>query len=154
MNEMKLSFDLIKYFVYNNFMCIFCKIVQNELPSVKVYEDERVLGFMDINPLNDGHVLVIPKRHAETIFEIDPDELRAVVDVAQKIALAIKKALNPDGLVVIQLNQKAAGQVVPHLHIHLIPRWENDGLPIARWEPMPGDMDKIKNIAERIKKEL
>ncbi|HDD44819.1 MAG TPA: HIT family protein [Candidatus Desulfofervidus auxilii] len=134
--------------------CIFCKIVQGELPAIKVYEDENVLAFMDINPLNDGHTLIIPKRHVETIFEITPEELSAVIKIAQKVAHAIKKGLSPDGLVVIQLNQKAAGQVVPHLHVHLIPRWENDGLPIARWEPIPGDMNKIKNIAERIKKEL
>ena len=131
--------------------CIFCKIVKGEIPAVKVYEDERVLAFMDINPLNDGHTLVIPKKHAETIFEIDPEDLAATIKVAQKVAKAIKKALNPDGLTIIQLNKKAAGQVVPHLHIHLVPRWENDGLKVSRWEPTPGDMEKIKEIGEKIK---
>lgn len=109
---------------------------------------------MDINPLNDGHTLVVPKRHAETIYEITSDDLSAVMKVAQTVALAIKKALMPDGLTVVQLNHKAAGQVVPHLHIHLIPRWENDGLMISKWQPLPADMEKTKNIAEKIKKEI
>lgn len=134
--------------------CIFCKIIQGEIPATKVYEDEKVLAFMDINPLNDGHTLVVPKRHAETIFEIDPQDLIATMKVAQKLAIAIKKALDSDGMIVVQLNNKAAGQMVPHLHIHLIPRWENDGLQIGKWEIKPGDMEKIKDIAEKIKKEV
>ena len=134
--------------------CIFCKIIQGEIPATKVYEDEKVLAFMDINPLNDGHTLIVPKRHAETIFEIDPQDLIATMKVAQKLAIAIKKALNSDGMIVVQLNNKAAGQMVPHLHIHLIPRWENDGLQIGKWEMKPGDMEKIKDIAEKIKKEV
>ncbi|MDL1971073.1 MAG: HIT family protein [Candidatus Desulfofervidaceae bacterium] len=132
--------------------CIFCKIVQGEIPATKVYEDSQVLAFMDINPLNKGHTLVIPKRHAETIWEISPEDLTSVIQVAQKVALAIEKGLNPDGLTVVQLNKKAAGQVVPHLHIHLIPRFENDGLTISKWEPVPGDMDEIKQVAELIKR--
>jgi len=127
--------------------CIFCKIIQGEIPATKVYEDEKVLAFMDINPLNDGHTL-------ETIFEIDPQDLIATIKVAQKLAIAIKKALDSDGMIVVQLNNKAAGQMVPHLHIHLIPRWENDGLQIGKWEMKPGDMEKIKDIAEKIKKEV
>ena len=134
--------------------CIFCKIIQGEIPATKVYEDEKVLAFMDINPLNDGHTLVVPKRHAETIFEIDPQDLIATMKVAQRLAIAIKKALNSDGMIVVQLNNKAAGQMVPHLHIHLIPRWENDGLQIGKWEIKSGDMEKIKDIAEKIKKEV
>ncbi|CAD7771408.1 MAG: Protein hit [Candidatus Methanoperedenaceae archaeon GB37] len=134
--------------------CIFCKIIQGEIPATKVYEDEKVLAFMDINPLNDGHTLIVPKRHAETIFEIDPQDLIATIKVAQRLAIAIKKALNSDGMIVVQLNNKAAGQMVPHLHIHLIPRWENDGLQIGKWEMKPGDMEKIKDIAEKIKKEV
>ncbi|CAD7770365.1 Protein hit [Candidatus Methanoperedenaceae archaeon GB50] len=134
--------------------CIFCKIIQGEIPATKVYEDEKVLAFMDINPLNDGHTLIVPKRHAETIFEIDPQDLIATMKVAQKLAIAIKKALDSDGMIVVQLNNKAAGQMVPHLHIHLIPRWENDGLQIGKWEMKPGDMEKIKDIAEKIKKEV
>ena len=103
---------------------------------------------------NDGHTLVVPKRHAETIFEIDSQDLIATMKVAQRLAIAIKKALNSDGMIVVQLNNKAAGQMVPHLHIHLIPRWENDGLQIGKWEIKPGDMEKIKDIAEKIKKEV
>ncbi len=134
--------------------CIFCKIVSGEIPSVKVYEDEKVMAFMDINPLNDGHTLVIPKRHFETLLEIDPEDLSATIKAAQKIAKAIQKALNPDGITVIQLNKKAAGQMIPHLHLHLIPRWEGDGLKISSWELVAGDMEKIKEIGEKIKTSL
>jgi len=132
--------------------CIFCKIVQGEIPAIKVYEDDKVLAFMDINPLNDGHTLVVPKQHAETILEIAAEDLTAVIQVVQKVALAIEKGLKPDGLTVIQLNKKASGQVVPHLHIHLIPRFENDGLTISKWQLVAGDMEKIKQVAEEIRR--
>ncbi|KPJ65541.1 MAG: hypothetical protein AMJ45_05015 [Syntrophobacter sp. DG_60] len=130
--------------------CIFCKIAKGEIPAVKVYEDEKVLAFMDINPINDGHTLVIPKKHAENIFEISPEDLSEVISVAHKIARAIKNSLNPEGLTVVQLNGRVAGQVVPHFHVHLIPRKEDDPLKIS-WMMIPGDMDKIKATAEKIK---
>lgn len=130
--------------------CIFCKIAKGEIPAVKVYEDEKVLAFMDINPINDGHTLVIPKKHVENIFEIGPEELQEVISVAHKIARAIKSSLNPEGLTVVQLNGKVAGQMVPHLHVHVIPRKEDDPLKIS-WKMIPGDMDNIKAVAEKIK---
>ncbi len=130
--------------------CIFCKIAKGEIPAVKVYEDEKVLAFMDINPINDGHTLVIPKKHAENIFEISPEDLSEVISVAHKIARAIKNSLNPEGLTVVQLNGRVAGQVVPHFHVHLIPRKEDDPLKIS-WMMIPGDMDKIKATAGKIK---
>lgn len=130
--------------------CIFCKIAKGEIPAVKVYEDEKVLAFMDINPINDGHTLVIPKKHAENIFEISPEDLSEVISIAHKIARAIKNSLNPEGLTVVQLNGRIAGQVVPHFHVHLIPRKEDDPLKIS-WMMIPGDMDKIKATAEKIR---
>ncbi|MCD6255850.1 MAG: HIT family protein [Deltaproteobacteria bacterium] len=130
--------------------CIFCKIVKGEIPAVKVYEDESVLAFMDINPINDGHTLVIPKKHAENIFEIEAKDLLAVMEVAHKIARAIKESLKPEALTVVQLNGRLAGQMVPHLHVHLIPRREGDALKVS-WEMIPGDMEKIKAAAEKIK---
>jgi len=133
--------------------CIFCKIVKGEIPSVKVYEDESVLAFMDINPINDGHTLVIPKKHAENIFEIEAKDLLAVMEVAHKIARAIKESLKPEALTVVQLNGRLAGQMVPHLHVHLIPRREGDALKVS-WEMIPGDMEKIKAAAEKIKSAL
>lgn len=133
--------------------CIFCKIVKGEIPAVKVYEDEKVLAFMDINPINDGHTLVIPKKHAENIFEISPEDLSEVISVAHKIARAIKNSLNPEGLTVVQLNGRVAGQMVPHFHVHLIPRKEDDPLKIS-WMMIPGDMGKIRTAAEKIKNNL
>lgn len=134
--------------------CIFCKIVDGVIPCVKVYEDSRVLAFMDINPLSPGHTLVVPKEHHENIFEISPDDYGLISSVAAKIAHAVKKALNPDGVNIMQLNGKAANQVVPHLHMHVTPRWIGDGLTISAWEPVPGDMESVKENAIRIKASL
>lgn len=134
--------------------CIFCKIVSNEIPSVKVYEDDRVFAFMDINPLNDGHILVIPKAHAATIYEITEADFLAVTSATHKLAAAVKKALNPDGINLMQLNERAANQVVPHLHIHIVPRWSGDELTICKWELVAGDIEKVKAVAEQIQSEI
>ncbi|MGD9817583.1 MAG: HIT family protein [Desulfomonilaceae bacterium] len=130
--------------------CIFCKIVEGFIPCIKVYEDDRLLAFMDINPLNTGHTLVIPKEHFENIFEIPAEDYGSLSSVASKIASAIKKALNPDGINIMQLNGKAANQVVPHLHMHITPRWHGDNLTISSWEPKPGDVESIKENAQAI----
>ena len=134
--------------------CIFCKIVSGEIPSVKVYEDDRVFAFMDINPINEGHLLVIPKAHAATIHEITEVDFLAVMSATHKLSAAVKKTLNPDGINLLQLNGKAANQVVPHLHVHIVPRWFGDGLTISQWEMVAGNMEKIKAVAERIQREI
>jgi len=134
--------------------CIFCKIINGEIPSEKVYENDKVFAFMDINPLNDGHVLIIPKSHAGTIHEIGEDDFLAVMSATHKLAAAVRKALNPDGINLLQLNGKAANQVIPHLHVHIVPRWSGDGLTISQWEIVAGNMEKVKNVAEQIKNSL
>ena len=134
--------------------CIFCRIISGEIPSVMVYEDDRVYSFMDINPLNDGHLLIIPKTHAATIDEIGAEDFAAVMAATHKLAGAVKKALNPDGMNIMQLNGKAANQVVGHLHVHIVPRWSGDGLTICNWEPAPGDMKRITHVSEEIKSQL
>jgi histidine triad (HIT) family protein len=134
--------------------CIFCKIINGEIPSEKVYEDDKVFAFMDINPLNDGHVLIIPKSHASTIHEIGEDDFLAVMSATHKLAAAVRKALKPDGINLLQLNGKAANQVVPHLHVHIVPRWSGDGLAVSQWEIVAGNMEKIKSVAEQIKNSL
>jgi len=134
--------------------CIFCKIVSNEIPSVKVYEDDRVFAFMDINPLNEGHILIIPKAHAATIYEITEADFLAVTSATHKLAAAVKKALNPDGINLMQLNGRAANQVVPHLHVHIVPRWSGDGLTICKWEMVAGDIEKVKAVADQIQSEI
>jgi len=134
--------------------CIFCKIIAGEIPAVTVLDDERVLAFMDINPSSRGHMLVIPKKHAENIFEISESDLAAVIKAVKRCATAVKEALKAEGVTVLQLNGKASDQIVPHLHIHIIPRWEHDGLSISSWEMKPGDMEEIKDIARKVKEHI
>lgn len=129
--------------------CIFCKIVAGQIPSVRIYEDDRTFAFMDINPRTDGHCLVIPKKHAPTLFDIEEEELQAVMATVKKTALALKKALAPDGLTSFQLNGRAANQLVDHYHVHLVPRWAGDGVDL-RHALQAGDPEKIKATGARI----
>jgi histidine triad (HIT) family protein len=107
--------------------CIFCKIVAGQIPCAKVYEDAEVLAFMDIGPIVKGHTLVIPKQHVEDIFEVPVGLLGRVMGVVQKIAVAQMNGLKADGVNIFQANRKAADQVVPHMHFHVIPRRQMDG---------------------------
>ena len=134
--------------------CIFCKIAAGEIPCSKVFEDDDALAFMDIAPLTKGHVLVIPKNHFGNILEIDEETYGRLFSVICRIAKAVGAGINPDGMNVLQLNGKAANQVVPHLHIHIVPRWTGDGLSISAWEPVTGDMKDISASAEIIKSKL
>jgi histidine triad (HIT) family protein len=134
--------------------CIFCKIIAGVIPCTRVYEDDEILAFMDIAPVSPGHALVIPKEHAETLFDMDAAQYGRLYEVACRIAHAIKGSLSPQGLNVMQLNGKAGNQVVPHVHVHLVPRSEGDGLPICAWAPVMGDRDKIAATAELIKSRL
>jgi histidine triad (HIT) family protein len=133
--------------------CIFCRIIHGDVPSFQVFDDERCLAFMDINPANPGHVLVIPKTHAETIFTLDPSWLRATAVVVQKIASAVQKAFNPEGMNIVQANGPGAAQSVPHFHWHVLPRAKNDGLSM-NWPLRPGDRESLAAAAERIRAAL
>ena len=130
--------------------CVFCMIRDGKIPSAKVYDDERTLAFMDINPLSRGHCLVAPKAHAATLYEVDLEDFKAVAATAKKVAAAIKKALSPDGLNLLQANGAAAFQSVPHFHLHLIPRWANDGKGFD-WKVVPGNREEIAGTADRIR---
>jgi len=134
--------------------CIFCKLVAGEIPSYRVFEDDDVVAFMDISPLSRGHLLVVPRAHHATIFDIDPQLYGRVASVAARVAVALREALAPDGLNVMQLNGESANQVVPHLHIHLVPRWDADGLTISKWNPVPGEMDAIAATAASVRESL
>lgn len=129
--------------------CVFCKIVAGTIPSFKVYEDPATLAFMDINPLTEGHVLVIPKRHSATLFETDDAVLRDTIAAAKKVATGLKAALGFDSLNLLQANGPWAAQSVPHLHFHLIPRRENDGAGMD-WRGVPGNKGTIRRIAEQV----
>jgi histidine triad (HIT) family protein len=128
--------------------CIFCKIVRGEAPAYTVHEDERVLVFMDIFPVTDGHTLVVTKEHFETVFEATEEALQAVVAASQRVANAIRAALEPDGLMVFQLNGLAAGQSVFHYHMHLLPR--RAGEPLALHTRVPGDPERLRQVSERL----
>jgi histidine triad (HIT) family protein len=131
--------------------CIFCKIVKGEIPCFKVFENDDVLAFADINPISRGHVLIIPKRHIENMWEATEEELVTVMRIAKKLVHAIKDALNPDGVAVLQLNGKAVNQVVMHYHFHLIPRSKEEGkLSMTEWELIPGNMEEIKQTVGQI----
>ncbi len=131
--------------------CIFCKIVKGDIPSIKVYENERVLAFEDISPISTGHTLIIPKTHAENLFEMTEEDLKAVILASQKVAGAIRTALSPEGIAVLQLNGRGVNQVVMHYHLHLVPRTGGDPeLPLTTWEIRQGDLEKIKQTADNI----
>ncbi len=133
--------------------CVFCKIVAGTIPCFKLYEDAETLAFMDINPANDGHCLVIPKAHYPTVFAITPEAFGATARAVIKVASAVDKALKPAGVNLLQANGPGAAQSVPHFHIHVLPRRRNDGLAI-NWTPKPGDRARIAEIAETIRKYL
>ena len=130
--------------------CVFCKIRDGELPSMKIYEDARTMVIMDINPLNTGHCLVLTKPHAATIWDVDAEDLAAAMAATKKVASALRQALKPDGLNLLQANGAAAFQSVAHFHIHLIPRWNNDGKGFD-WKVVHGNRDQIMKAGERIR---
>lgn len=135
--------------------CIFCDIVAGKVPCHQVYEDDRTLAFMDVNPLAPGHTLVISKAHYANLLEMTPGDLAAVHQTSQKIAAAIVSALKAPGLAVLQLNGKGANQIVMHYHVHLIPRNRaKDKLKILEWKPKKGNTRSIKNKAEKIREAL
>jgi histidine triad (HIT) family protein len=133
--------------------CVFCRIIDGDLPSMRIYEDERTIVIMDINPLNSGHCLILTKAHAPTLWDADPADLQAAITTAQKVATALKTAVKPDGLNMLQANGLAAFQSVPHYHLHLIPRWHNDGKGFD-WALVPGDRAQIQAIGERLREAL
>jgi histidine triad (HIT) family protein len=131
---------------------IFAKILRGEVPSVKVYEDDETLAFMDVMPQADGHVLVIPKEPAENIFELSPEGAAAMTKTTQKVAKAVKKGLNTPGIMISQLNGRPAGQSVFHVHFHIIPRSGGADFRLhAREMEKP---EKLKEIAEKIRAAL
>jgi histidine triad (HIT) family protein len=130
--------------------CLFCKIVAGEIPSTKVYEDERTIAFMDINPGTRGHLLVVPRVHVDDLHEISDDDLLAVARTARTMAARVLDRLGADGVNVIQNNGSAAWQTVFHYHVHVVPRYEDDPIRLP-WVPRPGDPGEIAAAAEELK---
>lgn len=127
---------------------IFARILRGELPTIKIYEDDHVLAFMDIMPQADGHALVIPKVPAVSLLDLAPEAAAYTIQIVQKIAKAIETALDAKGIVLMQLSGAAAGQTVPHVHFHLIPSSIHE---LGRHAAQMGDQEKIKSLAEKIK---
>lgn len=132
--------------------CLFCKIVSKDIPADIVYEDEHTLAFLDINPVNPGHTLVIPKTHAESLFEISAESWAAVAETARHIAPAVLRTTGATGMNVHMNNKRIAGQLVDHVHLHLIPRHETDGL--KHWHGSPYAEGASAQIREQIRAAL
>jgi len=130
---------------------IFARIIRNELPAIRVYEDDQVIAFMDIMPQAEGHTLVIPKTPAVTLLDLAPEAAAYTIQIVQKIAQAMEKALDIKGVVLMQLSGAAAGQTVPHVHFHLIPTSVHE---LGKHALHMGDQEKIKALAEKIKAAL
>ncbi|NLG35645.1 MAG: HIT family protein [Lentisphaerae bacterium] len=134
--------------------CLFCKIVAGTIPSAKIYEDDDVLAFMDIGPLVRGHALVIPKVHHDPLADTPDDVLAKVIAVVRRVARAQMIGLGADGVNIHQANGAAAGQVVPHLHFHVVPRFNHDGHH-WNWTPHPyADPSEMAALGERIRNAL
>jgi histidine triad (HIT) family protein len=129
--------------------CLFCKIVKNEIPSFKVYEDDDVLAFLDIAPVNPGHTLVIPKEHFANFEEIPEELLCKVILIVKKVGACIKTNLSSPGYNVSENNDPVAGQIIPHIHFHVIPRVEGDGLKL--WPQHDYQAGKAEEIIKKIK---
>ena len=131
---------------------VFAKILRGEIPAQKVYEDEQTLAFMDVMPQADGHTLIVPKVAAETIFDLRPDQLKTLIAVTQRIAAAAKKAFAAEGITLMQFNGPAAGQTVPHVHFHMIPRHE--GKPLRAHARGMADPAVLATNAEQLRQAL
>ena len=129
---------------------IFAKILRGDIPSVKVWEDDHVLAFMDVFPQSEGHVLIVSKTStARNILEIEPEALAKLTAAVQRTARAVEKALKPEGLSLMQFNGDAGGQTVFHLHFHIVPRWSDRPMKGHGHAPM-ADAEQLKTLAEKI----
>ena len=132
--------------------CIFCKIVRGEIPSSKVYEDDNVIAFLDISPVNKGHTLVIPKKHSENILEDDFEDVIACMEAIRKIAPKVMESVNADGFNLSVNTNKAAGQEVMHTHFHIIPRFNDD--EFKNWAQGQYEDGEMKDVQDKIKEKF
>ena len=123
--------------------CIFCKIIAGDIPSKTVYEDDKYKAIMDVAPASKGHVIILPKNHAANIFEISDEDVAGIMVVAKRVASILKNALECDGVNILQNNGEIAGQTVFHLHVHVIPRYEDDMVKIKWSQPENIDVDEV-----------
>ena len=130
--------------------CVFCKIAKREIPADKIYEDNNFFAFLDINPNNPGHALIISKKHYKNLYELPNEVLSEIAPLIKKLANAVKKGTNANGINIMMNNDSAAGQIVSHAHFHIIPRFADDGL--RHWPGKPyANKEEAAKIAEKIK---
>jgi len=125
--------------------CIFCQIIQKQLPSTVVYEDEQVVAFLSNHPVNEGHTLVVPKKHYANIYEISQDETAYLFKIVKRVALAVRDSVEAEGIRIVQNNGEAAGQVVFHLHVHVIPMKPQEGFSHGKAYRSPSNS---RNVGE------
>jgi histidine triad (HIT) family protein len=133
--------------------CVFCKIIKGELPSHKIFEDNNFVAILDINPAAAGHTLLMTKKHYENIFDLDEELSDSVFTMTARICRTLKEVLRPDGINILQNSGIEAGQTVSHFHLHLIPRFANDGLKFA-WKTKNLTDEEISSLLKRIKAEI
>lgn len=132
-------------------MCVFCKIINGEIPSFKIYENDYVLCFLDINASTNGHTLIVPKKHFDNIFDLDEKYAEEMIKAVKHVSLLLKEKLNVSAVNVINNSGTLAGQTVMHFHIHVIPRYENDGVVISPKQTEP-NFELLKEIQEKLTK--
>ena len=133
--------------------CIFCKIATGKIPSATVYEDSHFRVILDINPATKGHCLIIPKEHFDNIYDLDGETAGKLFSLETCIARAMRDALGCDGMNIVQNNGEIAGQTVLHFHLHLIPRYEGDGVQLT-WKPNESNEEELEEIRKAIRKEI
>lgn len=132
--------------------CLFCKIINHEIPANFVYENDKVVAFLDIAPVNPGHTLIVPKAHCESILDADPEVLQELILATKKIAQAIQDGLGYEGFNLGVNNGRVAGQIVPHLHFHIMPRKVGDGLRL--WPQRKYGAGEAEEVAKKIKEKI
>ena len=133
--------------------CVFCRIEAKQIPASIVYEDEHTLAFMDLGQVNPGHVLVAARTHVENVFALDDELASAVFRTAARIARAVRTAFDPPGLNLFQANGQAGGQTVSHFHLHVLPRWHDDGMKLV-WPVKNPSRDTLQSHAEKLRAAL
>ena len=123
--------------------CLFCGIIAGRVPSVRLFEDERTVAFLDVNPATRGHLLVVPREHARDLLAIPPDDLSACIRTAQQMGSLVVQRLGATGVNVFNACGSSAWQTVPHLHLHVVPRYDDDPLQLP-WVPLPGDAAELQ----------
>jgi histidine triad (HIT) family protein len=133
--------------------CVFCKIISGQIPAAKIYESDKIISFLDISPANKGHVLIVPKRHYDTIFEIDERDLRELAEAIKRVSSAVAAATHASGINILSNIGEDAGQVIKHFHIHIIPRFKGDGISFE-WKSKKYEEGEMENLRKRIKEFL